>query len=69
MGGSIYQYCRVQIYHPYKQKMNETVSSQDCSFSDQVIPDKFKSMCEDDDVVSLIKIWNVIQRIIEFEII
>ena len=30
---------------------------------------KTKSMCEDDDVVSLIKIWNVIQRIIEFDTI
>ena len=35
MGGSIYQYGRVQIYHPYKQKMNEAVSSRDCTFSEQ----------------------------------
>ena len=49
--------------------MNKTVSPQDCSFSKQVVPDITKSMCEDDDVVSLIKMWNVIQRIIEFETI
>ena len=54
MGGSIYQYGRVQIYHPYEQKMNKTVSSQDCSFSKQVVPDITKSMCEDDDVELLI---------------
>ena len=28
VGGSIYQYARVQIYHPNKQKVNKTVPKQ-----------------------------------------
>ena len=60
MGGSIYQYGRVQIYHPYKQKMNKTVSSRDCTFSEQPLADQMLYMCEDDDVVLIMKIQNLI---------